>query len=71
MASERACLSVSEVIAALGTENDSENECNSSSGLDETTDDSDYEVQLTSMANVDACYKDWVIYTFFEYYVKY
>ena len=46
-------LNINEVIAALDNENDSEINSNSSSGLDETTDDSTDEVQVPSMANVD------------------
>ena len=44
---------INEVIDALDNENDSEIYSNSSSGLDETTDDSTDEVQVPSMANVD------------------
>ena len=53
MASGRGHLSIKEVMAALGEENDPEIDSNSSSGLDESTDDSANEVQAPSMANVD------------------
>ena len=53
MASKKGFLNINEVIDALENENDSEINSNSSSGLDETTDDSTDEVQVPSMANVD------------------
>ena len=42
-------------MAALGEENDPEIDSDSSSELDESTDDSADEVQAPSMANVDPC----------------
>ena len=63
MASKKGYLSINEVIAALENENDSEIDSNSSSGLDETTDDSTDEVQVSSMANADPFFQVSLFYS--------
>ena len=63
MASRKGCLSINEVIAALGEENDSEIDSDSSSELDESTDDSADEVQVSSMANADPFFQVSLFYS--------
>ena len=63
MASKKGFLNINEVIDALENENDSEINSNSSSGLDETTDDSTDEVQVSSMANADPFFQVSLFYS--------